>query len=403
MAGLSFWASELKDARKTVAAFLKGLLAQGVFDAIYVPLRTPQGDSVVPALVHDPDLLEQADPLAPVMLINGARAVAALTVSATAGRIAAVLRPCEIRALIELCKLRQASLDRLTIIGLDCAGTYEVTDYIRLSAGGADAATPLVVEAAEGAIHQHNNHTLRPACQMCDYPVPLNAQITIGFIGVDGLMIEMDEATAGKLGLRNVAPHPSLDASGDLTLRALPDGERGQGASCTWPVIPPGDLMFRQDIVQRLVSERTAQREEAMTALTARLASPAALGSYFAACQRCHNCMVACPICYCKECLFRTAALDHEPERYLRLAERKGATRLPADTVLFHLTRLNHMSTSCVGCGLCESACPSDIPLTVLFRSVAARTQALFDYVPGRRLDEDVPLMTFREAELEGV
>lgn len=372
MASVSFWASELKDARTTVAAFLKELLARAVVEAVYVPLRTPQGGSVVPALVHEPDLLEQADPLAPVMLINGARAVAALTVSATAGRIAAVLRPCEIRALIELCKLRQASLDGLTIIGLDCAGTYAVADYMRLSYGGVDATTPLLVEAAEGAVHQHNHRTLRPACQMCDYPVPLNAQITIGFIGVDGLMIEMDEATAAKLEIR-------------------------------WPIIPSGDLMFRQDIVQRLVSERTAQREEAMAALTLRLASPAALASYFAACQRCHNCMVACPICYCKECLFRTTAFEHEPERYLRWAERKGAARLPADTVLFHLTRLNHMSTSCVGCGLCESACPSDIPLTVLFRSVAERTQALFDYVPGRRLDEEIPLMTFREAELEAV
>jgi len=34
---------------------------------------------------------------------------------------------------------------------------------------------------------------------------------------------------------------------------------------------------------------------------------------------------------------------------------------------------------------------------------VGARTQALFDYVPGRRLDEEIPLMTFREAELEGI
>ena len=50
-----------------------------------------------------------------------------------------------------------------------------------------------------------------------------------------------------------------------------------------------------------------------------------------------------------------------------------------------------------------RSACPSDIPLTALFRSVGDRTQALFDYVPGRRLDEEMPLMTFREAELESL
>jgi formate dehydrogenase subunit beta len=218
---------------------------------------------------------------------------------------------------------------------------------------------------------------MRPACLMCEYPVPANVQITVGFVGVDGLMIEMEEALAETLGLA------------------------GPGSAGAWPRIPQGDLTFRQDIIQRLVSERTARRDAEMAALGERLNGASALAEYFAACQRCHNCMVACPLCYCKECLFRTAALEHDPASYLRWAGRKGAVRLPADTVLFHLTRLNHMSTSCVGCGACESACPSDIPLTALFRTVGARTQALFDYVPGRRLDEEIPLTVFREAELQ--
>jgi formate dehydrogenase subunit beta len=367
-----FWAAELKNARTTFAAFLGDLLARDIVDAVYVPLRTAGGEAVAPALVSKAELLAQADPLAPVMLINGARAVAALTVGGAAGRIAAVLRSCEIRALIELAKLKQANLERVTIIGVDCAGTYEVGDYARSQADGADQAARLLAEAAEGHIRPHDGFALRPACRMCEFPVPAHAQMTVGFIGVDGLMIAMDEETATRLEL-------------------------------AWPRIPEGDLAFRQDIIQRLVATRTEQRDAAMADFGKRMADPAALASYFAACQRCHNCMVACPICYCKECLFRTAALEHDPAQYLRSAVRKGATRLPADTVLFHLTRLNHMSTSCVGCGMCESACPSNIPLTALFRTVSAHTQALFEYVPGRRLDEEIPLMTFREAELEGV
>ena len=367
---ISFWAADLPNARTVFASFLKDLLSRQVVDAVYVPLRTA-GGGIAPALVRRPDLLDDADPLAPVMLINGARAVSALTMGAAPERIAAVLRPCEIRALIELVKLKQASLEHLTIIGLDCAGTYEVGDYARLAQAGGDPALRLLAEAAQGHIAAQDGYALRPACRMCEHPVSGNAQITVGFIGVDGLMIEVDEATAQKL-------EPS------------------------WPRIPAGDLAFRQDIVQRLAAERAEQRDRAMAAFAQQVNSPAALAAYFDTCQRCHNCMVACPICYCKECLFRTPAMDHDAARYLRLADRKGAARLPADTVLFHLTRLNHMSTSCVGCGLCESACPSDIPLTILFRTVAAQTQALFDYTPGRRLDDEIPLMTFREAELEG-
>jgi formate dehydrogenase subunit beta len=110
--------------------------------------------------------------------------------------------------------------------------------------------------------------------------------------------------------------------------------------------------------------------------------------------------MVACPICYCKECIFKTATFDHASESYMRWAGRKGAVRMPTDTLLFHLTRLNHMVASCVGCGACTNACPSDIPVGEIFRTVGQKVQAMFDYVPGRSLDEPLPLATFKENEL---
>ncbi|MFQ6036055.1 MAG: hypothetical protein ACE5NM_09465, partial [Sedimentisphaerales bacterium] len=43
--------------------------------------------------------------------------------------IAVVLRPCEIRALVELVKLQQASIDPFVVVGVDCWGTYSVQDY----------------------------------------------------------------------------------------------------------------------------------------------------------------------------------------------------------------------------------------------------------------------------------
>ena len=76
---------------------------------------------------------------------------------------------------------------------------------------------------------------------------------------------------------------------------------------------------------------------------------------------------------------------------------------MPNDTLLFHLTRLNHMVVSCVGCGLCSEACPNDVPVARIFRLVGSRVQKTFDYVPGRSLEEELPLTTFKEAELEEV
>jgi formate dehydrogenase subunit beta len=76
---------------------------------------------------------------------------------------------------------------------------------------------------------------------------------------------------------------------------------------------------------------------------------------------------------------------------------------MPADILLYHLTRLNHMVISCVGCGLCSEACPNDIPVFEIFRLVGHQVQKTFDYVPGRSLDEELPLTTFRETELTDI
>ncbi len=76
---------------------------------------------------------------------------------------------------------------------------------------------------------------------------------------------------------------------------------------------------------------------------------------------------------------------------------------MPTDTVFYHLTRLAHMSTACVGCGQCSNACPNEIPLAELFSAVAHGTQKAFDYLAGRSVDEPPPLSEFRENEFQEI
>jgi formate dehydrogenase subunit beta len=112
---------------------------------------------------------------------------------------------------------------------------------------------------------------------------------------------------------------------------------------------------------------------------------------------------VACPVCYCKECVFVTDVFNHDPSQYLQWANRKGIIKMPTDTLFYHLTRLAHMSTACVGCGQCSNACPNDIPVMELFRTVAQNTQQAFEYTAGRSVDEKPPLSEFRENEFNEV
>jgi len=56
-----------------------------------------------------------------------------------------------------------------------------------------------------------------------------------------------------------------------------------------------------------------------------------------------------------------------------------------------------------VGCGQCSTACPSDIDVFQLFKSVAQKTQAAFEYSPGIDENEPPPLSVFYEQEFEDI
>lgn len=76
-------------------------------------------------------------------------------------------------------------------------------------------------------------------------------------------------------------------------------------------------------------------------------------------CIKCYGCRNICPVCFCKECTL-------EEETFVP----KGSGIPPANPD-FLLTRAIHMVGYCVYCGLCEEACPADIPLTTLYKMVA--------------------------------
>jgi len=46
------------------------------------------------------------------------------------------------------------------------------------------------------------------------------------------------------------------------------------------------------------------------------------------------------------------------------------------------------------------TACPNDIPVMSLFRTVGLQAQKMMDYEPGRSYDEPAPATTFQDSEL---
>lgn len=368
------WKIEVKDNNplEALKGFFVNLLQKGGVDALLVSQHLPMKHTVMPTLVTDPEKLNGVDPLAPVFPINAAKVVSKLTRKPMGGRIAAVLRPCEIRAFIELVKLKQGRMEEVILIGMDCLGTYSNVHYPRFAGEEGEGSTLRFYEnVLSGKGTAWEDFDLSPACKACEFPVAENADLLLGLLGMD---------------IRN-----------QLLLKAHTD--RGKELVEKTGLTAIQEPSGRKAAVEGLVSERMAYRDKMFEDTSEAVSDLSKLTAYLANCVNCYNCRVACPVCYCKECVFVTDVFDHEPAQYLRWAKRKGILKVPTDTVFYHITRLAHMSTACIGCGQCSNACPNNIPVMEIFRTIAHATQASFGYQAGRSLEDEPPLSVFREEE----
>ena len=360
----------------SLRGIFKDILELEDIRAILVPQHLPMKKMVMPTLVTDPEQLIGVDPLAPAFAMNAAKIVARLTRKPMGAKVAAVLRPCEIRAFVELVKLKQGRTDEVILIGMDCLGALGNKDYFQLVEQNAAESTVMFYDhALRGKKMDIGDVDLAPACRACEYPVAENADILIGLYGmdIDQSLLVQSRTEAGDQILKQM----DLEAA---------DEPRG-----------------RQDAIKAVIKQRTQYRDDMFAKTREAANSLEKMSTYFATCVNCYNCRVACPVCYCKECVFVTDVFNHDPSQYLRWAGRKGIIKMPTDTLFYHLTRLAHMSTACVGCGQCSNACPNDIPVMELFRTIAQDTQKAFDYEAGRSLEEDPPLSVFREDEFAEV
>lgn len=361
-----------EDLLTSLREFFRNLLRDGDLGAVMAPQHLSMKNTVMPTLVTDPEKLNAVDPLAPVFPINAAKVVSKLTQRPIGTQVAVVLRPCEIRAFVELVKLKQGTMEDLILVGVDCYGAYGNRDYPRFANGDGQGATLRFhrnITSGNGTAFE--DFDISPACKACEHPIPENADLLIGLLGVVTSHHLLVKANSSK---------------GEAILQKLNLPETSEPEE-------------RAKAIEALVSDRIAYRDRMFTETGEATADIEKLTSYLANCVNCYNCRVACPVCYCKECVFVTDVFDHEPLQYLRWAKRKGIIKMPTDTVFYHITRLAHMSTACIGCGQCSNACPNNIPVMEIFRTVAHYTQKAFDYEPGRSVEDDPPLSVFREGE----
>ncbi|MBE0517168.1 MAG: Coenzyme F420 hydrogenase/dehydrogenase, beta subunit C-terminal domain [Methanophagales archaeon] len=336
--------------------FFQGLLDNKVIDALIMPHRV--GNKVSYMLVRDKEKVASPESVifAPSFGVNAANVVKGWMID---NKVGIVAKPCEIRAAIELIKLKQLNEESVLLITVDCSGAFKNEDYAEHYAEIGNLVDSAKLKELEG-----KGISIREACAICENRLADIGDIIIARIN-------------GKVGVAGLT---------EMGVKAL---------SAVGLPLEDKDLERREE-KERIVAEARKRLEE-----LPKIDSVEALEAFLQDCIVCKNCRDVCPVCYCKECFFDQPLGNPVGGDLLNLAELRGAIEVPANQLLYHLTRVYHVCTTCVACGACEDACPKSIPLTRFYPVLAQKVQEIFEYVPGKDTKEPLPFTTYEDEELE--
>ena len=257
-----------------------------------------------------------------------------------------MLRPCEIRAYVELHKLTQIEREDIIAVSIDCLGTIS----------SKEKKDDVPAEADQLTDYFKSSDSMRWACSVCGE--------RRGVVGDAGVRID-------KNGALWLVPYTEKGE----TLLSLMEGESEE--------VPEEMLIGASTKADQFqVDMETFDKD-------------------FEKCIMCMNCRDMCPVCYCVDCVFHGDEYIPKGDALINKIFRSGSTKMPQGKELFHLIRMYHVSQTCVGCGACEEACPQGIQLTKYMKGVSERLQGLFSYMSGRSFEEAIPYLTFQEDELK--
>jgi formate dehydrogenase subunit beta len=340
-----------EDPVKTLQDFLAAWWIQVGLDAMLAPVQSHDHNVVSPQVISDPAELSNVNPFAPVMLANTAMMIQDFVRDHPTQHLAAILRPCELRAMIELRKRHRVcyqpvyagnDLESLVLIGVDCPGTFSEPAYAQHVADHQVDTEILHIGLTYGKRDSYIPYEVRQTCQMCDSPGPLGADLIIGTIGIEPqenlLMIARNEEIDSALRLQNVT-----------------DGLAGES-----------QVEFREMMVGKLVDKRAEKRSALMNQGLPVEDFTSAL-ALFARCTLCADCLDACPL------------YDGELAGMLGA----GEGRQSGHPLLAELIRVSRWLASCSGCGMCRESCEYGIPLTQIVTTLSHRIQSELHYRPG--------------------
>lgn len=359
-----------KGTEEGLRELLKFLLENGRVKGVVTLQKMGEYDALSYSLITNPDDIRSALSLLPLMPVNLAKQLSRLTLMESATEpIAAVLRPCELRAFVELAKRTQGSLENFLFISSTCAGVYPLEMAVE---GNIEKQLPQYWKAVE---QSEPIADIRAACKACEYFMPYTADITVSLLGNKDLekettlFLNTEKGEVVVEGISGKSSEEELDAA----------------------------------TIDKTRTKRKAEKQKLSDEVELRNLGIDEVTKTFSRCIGCRNCSKVCPACYCHVCFFETENSEHEAAYYEAALEKNGCVNMLSDTIFYHLVRLFHVSTSCTACGQCADVCPANIPLWAVSLKMSEAVQKAFDYLPGKDVKEGLPLTTFVPEEFAGI
>ena len=298
----------------TARGVIQTLWEAANLERILLPLNG-NADITGPSIIADPEQIQYFNPFTPLMPFNAAQLIPDLVDGEK--RVAAVLRPCEMRTLEGMVKLEQLNIDNVLTISVDCLGTLPADEFewrAQRKGSSKGLAQEALQFARQGGIIPYR---YRAACQICKSPEATEADVNIGVLGLpvrQYLLISIKDKTLAQ----SMRGEEAIPTNADL-------------------------LLQHQRVVARLSERGQETRERIFSGLVGIL--PADIDSLvepLQGCDDCRSCLDTCPIC---------------------------TSEYPRQDASGEYIREDVMEwlVSCSGCGMCEQSCPKHLPLTIIF------------------------------------
>ncbi|MFW6128672.1 MAG: coenzyme F420 hydrogenase [Candidatus Aminicenantaceae bacterium] len=355
-----------KKAEEGFKDFLSFLLKSEKVKGIFTLKKMDNDDSVSYSFITNLDELKKSAPLHPLMPVNAGKALSRFTLNSPLKEpVAAVLRPCELRAFVELVKRAQGSVDNILLISLTCGGVFPMESI------NGDEFKKNLPGYWESVKKGENNSLIRPTCSICQHFIPYTADMAVDLVGD-----------------KNIDSRCQIVLNTDKGEEFAKDAPGSTSAG-------KGDYEGSKNLNEK----RKEEREKVFNKYDKDKIGIKGLVDIFAACLNCHGCSNSCPICYCTLCEFESKTAEYTPANFEGEVNQKGGVRVPPGTLFFHTGRMLHMGVSCVNCGMCSDVCPVDISVATIFSYIGDSIQEAFEYIPGKNIEEPVPSSTYKEEE----